>query len=593
MAKVIKPSFLDGLNFNLLNEEGKENIKFPDDIYLQIISNEDSISPTEDYTITTTLEYKDTNNVSVVKSFYEDISENTPIIDKQIQLNQYIKKDDIKGRILEISVQVLKKVSSLNFPASTAITVFERTIDYEDPSKETVTPPPPIPPVTKIQLVRPSIADPTDDVDLWSIILKRKVKFIEYNNFIDDILCNREATLSINRNEKTIRPQSKRLPFIGVEEYSIIKFATEAYMTTILDIEQSVDSFITNSGYFKNKTLPYFELIKEKLNDIKAELDDDNECGKRLNDNFENFSNVELIWSYWIEQGMLVQTMNAISLRFQNIKSPQLSDSLNRLDVDRIRPIGNIIWGYIQDEQHTLSLQRRVYEYDHEYGLILEGKAVPKVRSVDSRSKFLEAFHNLLFSCSVFFKEADDTTRVPDGFPILNNLREVHMLLAEGNHNAYGNLTWTARQEMMIQQYILARPEMREFLGGKIMVPYAEPWMDRVDTVRQMQGWGNTSITYYHDLASFGELIVLSIRLGNWSQVADRNSASNWAGTFRNEIQRYIHSYRTVTGVDLSADSSDNKEMFAVQPSMLIQRRVQNEKMLSMPRRNFARQAYY
>ena len=31
---------------------------------------------------------------------------------------------------------------------------------------------------------------------------------------------------------------------------------------------------------------------------------------------------LELIWSYWQEEGMLVQTMNALARRFQNIRSP-------------------------------------------------------------------------------------------------------------------------------------------------------------------------------------------------------------------------------------------------------------------------------
>ena len=127
---------------------------------------------------------------------------------------------------------------------------------------------------------------------------------------------------------------------------------------------------------------------------------------------------------------------------------------------------------------------RRVYEYDHEYGLRLYGKAVQNVDSVDSRSKFLEAFHNLLYRTAHFYKEDDDTTIIADGFEVLNALREVHLLLAHGAHNHFGDLPSTARQEMLIEQWLLARPEMREFLGGKIMVPYAEPWMDRVDTVK-------------------------------------------------------------------------------------------------------------
>ncbi|MGH8614459.1 MAG: hypothetical protein ACREYF_21170, partial [Gammaproteobacteria bacterium] len=41
-------------------------------------------------------------------------------------------------------------------------------------------------------------------------------------------------------------------------------------------------------------------------------------CGEILQHRFSCPSLLELIWSYWEEEGMLVQTMNAISRRFQN-----------------------------------------------------------------------------------------------------------------------------------------------------------------------------------------------------------------------------------------------------------------------------------
>jgi hypothetical protein len=215
------------------------------------------------------------------------------------------------------------------------------------------------------------------------------------------------------------------------------------------------------------------------------------------------------------------------------------------------------LWGYVQDEQHRLSVVRRVYEYDHQYGMRLYGKAVQNIDPVDSRSKFLEAFHNLLYRVASFYKEDDDTTIIADGFEVLNALREVHLLLAYGAHNQFGDLPSTARQEMLMEQWLLARPEMREFLGSRIMVPYSEPWMDRVDTVKSLFNWTDTSITAFHDLAVHGEQFILSIRYGNWSQINDAASATNWARFWRPEIQRYIHAYRAVTGVDLGLDMVD------------------------------------
>ena len=179
------------------------------------------------------------------------------------------------------------------------------------------------------------------------------------------------------------------------------------------------------------------------------------------------------------------------------------------------------------------------------------------MRSADPRSRFLEAFHTLLHRASIFYKEDDDTTMIADPFPILNALRDVHLLLAEGAHNQYGDLPWTARQEMLLEQWLLARPELREFLPTRVMVAYPEPWMDRVDAMKRVQGWSETSVRYFHDLAVFGEQLLLSIRFGDWSNVFDRNQAGNWARYWRQEAQWYIHAYQAVTGVDLSADTQD------------------------------------
>ena len=142
---------------------------------------------------------------------------------------------------------------------------------------------------------------------------------------------------------------------------------------------------------------------------------------------------IELIWSYWHEQGMLVQTMNAVSMRFQNKRSsPGVKDPLAHLEIDPLRPVNNLIWGFVQDEFSRLSIPRRSNEYDHHYGLSLIGRAVPRTASVDSRSKFLEAFHDLLFRTKLFYDEDADRTVESNAFPLLNGLREVHMLLAEG-----------------------------------------------------------------------------------------------------------------------------------------------------------------
>ena len=273
---------------------------------------------------------------------------------------------------------------------------------------------------------------------------------------------------------------------------------------------------------------------------------------------------------------MLVQTMNAISLRFQNIRAHRGHDPLAMLEIDPLRPLNNLIWAHIQDEQHRLSMLRRVYEYDHHYGLTLQGRAVPALRPADSRSKFLETFHNLLYLCSIFFKEDDDTTVKADGFPVLNAIKDVHLLLSQGAHNQFGDLPSTARQEMLIQQWLLARPEFREYIPTRIMVAYPEPWMDRVDDMKSIQGWSDSSTMHFHNLAVFGEQALLSIRFGAWNTVNDPVHAANWARYWRPELQGYYYAYQAVTGVDLTAEitSAQRAELRYLQPSVHLANRL-------------------
>jgi hypothetical protein len=189
---------------------------------------------------------------------------------------------------------------------------------------------------------------------------------------------------------------------------------------------------------------------------------------------------------------------------------------------------------------------------------------VPLRRSADSRSKFLEGFHHLLHRCSAFYKEDNDTTVIADGFALLNALKEVHLLLAEGNANQYGDLTWTARGEMLIQQWLLSRPEMRDFLQGRRMVPYKEPWMAQVDTMKSMHGWTDIPVTHFRDLGVYGEQILLSIRYGDWIDVNGEDAAKNWARSWRPEIQSYLHAYRAVTGMDLTNPDTVDHTMPAI-----------------------------
>jgi hypothetical protein len=280
---------------------------------------------------------------------------------------------------------------------------------------------------------------------------------------------------------------------------------------------------------------------------------------------------MELLWSYWLEEAGLVQAMHAISLRFQN-KAVGPYHALARFDLTPLRGISELIWGYIQDEVFRLSLRRRAYEYLHQYGLRMIGKAVGNLSPADERSRFLQAFHELLAVCVRYYAQLDNLTIQQDARPVLSKLKELQFVLSEGAHNQFGDLPFQARLEMRIIQFILERPEIREFLGGRIMVAYPAPWMDRLDTLRRVMRWGDTSVTEFNNLAECGERVLLRVRYGAF-HAAQTSAivADNFAIDNRDDIVQYINSYQAVTGVDLGAETGLGVD--ATQPSVYLNAR--------------------
>ncbi len=471
----------------------------------------------------------------------------------------------------------------------------------------------------------------TADIGLWMAIRRsaRSLSFASYDQAIRSLIAEVAASGGRALLGDGARGLLNRraLPFNDTDAYRFLKVATEAFIIARTGTALSDPSFFGQEDVEEARrrlsgrgasidlnqlsrylvptptdgadsptvdTLPYLDIVRLKLSEVGLRRLRPGDLGEGenpvvldaiLESKLTAPLLIELIWSYWHEEGMLVQSMNAISRRFQNIRGPDERDPLAGFETDPLRPLNNLLWGYIQDEQHRLSVVRRVYEYDHHYGITLYGKSVPQIRSADSRPKFLEAFHNLLYLCTLFFPQDDDTTVIADGFPVLNALKEVHLLLTQGAHNQYGDLPATARQEMLLQQWLLARPEFREFLPTRTMVAYPEPWMDRVDAMKQLQGWTSTSVLHFHNLAIFGEQILLGARYGAWSTVNDPLQAANWARFWRPEIQGYIHAYRAVTGVDLTAEVTDARQAGEryLQPSVHLTRQLAEQRRGSLP----------
>jgi hypothetical protein len=443
----------------------------------------------------------------------------------------------------------------------------------------------------------PTTGGATYDQSFWNVINSHKIDFKHYRNFIDDILsCDpktgRPVSQAITSGKEFIeyppeerRSDSKRLPFNRTEAYSLLKYATEKYVEHVYNLRNYIhygngeENTELEHYLGKDKITPYYDMIKSKIKEYFTDRGDETGFLKAHADT--NF--IELIWNYWYEEGMVNQTMVALARRFQNIKSGY-RDPLSNFALDPLRPLNNILWGYIQDAQHRLTATRRNYEYTSEYDLCVMSTMKPGFNPADRRSKFLQSFHRLIYEATEYFVQADNTTIRPDGFKLLNALRDTHRILAEGAHNQFGDLPTVAKIETLMEQWILARPEVREFLGGRVMVPYEEPWMDRVDSMKALQGWDNTSISFYRDLAVYGEKIILGVRYGNWTNITNRDHATNWADAFRDGIQRYIHSYYTITGIDLAAQNVNvNSEDNYLLPGIAI--KIKNNKERKLARR--------
>ncbi|WP_370963792.1 hypothetical protein [Amycolatopsis sp. cg9] len=434
---------------------------------------------------------------------------------------------------------------------------------------------------------------PTEDQSLWVAIRNSTtaIGFESFSRFVDQVMCgDAPGQLSGRERHKLVKADRRAgLPFPNVNRYRLLKAAAEVFLMVNCgvdrrrvfdgvdvaeesrrlnrtvsqnDIEREFRDYLVQvdrgNGGGSLDVLPYLGLIRLQLRDVavtgKANDDEDAEaCFGILADKLVHPCFLELIWSFWTDEAGPLQALRAISWRFQNrtAGSPR-RDPLAGLDIDPLRPLNNLVWGWIQDEQHRLTMSRRAYEYDHAYGLELSTRQGPPVRGADSRSRFLDAFHNLLSLCEVFYRCDDDTTVIADGFGMLNALKETHLLLTQGAHNQYGDLPWTARHEMLMAEWILARPELKDFLATRTMVAYPEGWMDRVEAMNRLQHWTDVSVQHFRDLAVFGEQLLLSIRFAAWSVVINPENAAQWARYFRAEVKGYIYAYRAVSGVDLT-----------------------------------------
>jgi hypothetical protein len=304
--------------------------------------------------------------------------------------------------------------------------------------------------------------------------------------------------------------------------------------------------------YLHNGELPYIERV---VNAAYPWLDLD---GSGLDGLRRRVLRQPLFLELWhemcLEHGMVMRTMDAVCARFQNIYNSGENDGLASYEISPLWPLGDLLWDWINHEPTRLNPMRRIQEYQHQYGQTVLGQDAIGFRAADVRTAFPRAFINLLNLCEEFYKEDSQTTVIADAFPTLVALREVHQILAMGAGNAARPMAFAARVETLMMQLMLAQPELRAFLHVREMVPYDEAWMGQVDAMKDLQGWQDQSISHYRDLAVYGERILLSIRLADWT-AGHEDNAKNWLRVHKNAIRRFAHAHRAISGVELAPAS--------------------------------------
>jgi hypothetical protein len=211
----------------------------------------------------------------------------------------------------------------------------------------------------------------TIDQPLWVAIRARTkgIGFSSYREFIDQVLCENPRFGNGNGHTRPLEEPGANVH--GVGSFQLLKTATQAFLlvqcgvriadspaetrlfpgrslvnageesrrlgekVTLDDLTRRLSAYLGDSSQ-----LPY---ISRVISAAFPELEEGSMfCDRVLTSYATQPCLLELIWSYWNEEGMLCQTMNALSRRFQNVRGPAARDPLAHLEIDPLRPCGGV-----------------------------------------------------------------------------------------------------------------------------------------------------------------------------------------------------------------------------------------------------------
>lgn len=346
----------------------------------------------------------------------------------------------------------------------------------------------------------------------------------------------------------------------------------------MLDLKDHLQQIVGSDGL----TLPYLngviERVVSNLVNITASSRTNCPTWSFIKHRLESPPMYDLIWNYWMSLAGLTETMNAVVDCYRR-KSNERTALLSDVRFDLLRPIGNLLSGYARDTEIPITHEEYLVELQAQYGLVLPEHAGLDIQPTQTDTSFLGALHNVIGGSGKLLRDRLNKTLSIDTHSLGRTLGNMNVRLAMGAHNQLWEVTRRIRRDMLVQQWILSRPEVTEFLRVPAMVDMKEGWMSALAAYRDrknQQSWstarsgnygnvsGNSSqsalvVQQFHRLACKSEIMVLGARWGGWSdEDLVGKSAEGWLNEVQHDIKDYISDYREVTRlVNLDVETAD------------------------------------